>query len=278
MGVSGHMGLSDRLVTAAAGKPYRLLPYYGQGAPGGLTADRWRLGANGCMFYGMIPSPWGGIAPGTSREQTHENDLIFALAKKNVALGQLLAPAEPVGGDCFETLFFVNAKEHHAFITMNNVGLDLEQAATSTDQSSQTGNQLDNRKPWFSDLRPGSTMKQISVSLSRFHTLETSEYCVVLWDGVTDVSVLASGVAVELSKRRFEMTLLPGQVKILAFLPPTALPKLGLDAPTVVDNGARLGKDKRPSLWNLLLGLAGLLVALVATWAIGSARPTNAEC
>ena len=47
MGVSGNMGLSDRLVTAAAGKPYRLLPYYGQGAPGGLTADRWRLGANG---------------------------------------------------------------------------------------------------------------------------------------------------------------------------------------------------------------------------------------
>ena len=83
----------------------------------------------------------------------------------------------------------------------------------------------------------------------------------------------------ELSKRRFEMTLLPGQVKFLAFVPPAALPKLGLDALTVVDdNDARLGKEKRPSLWHLLLGLAGLLVALVATWAIGSARPTNAEC
>ena len=46
----------------------------------------------------------------------------------------------------------------------------------------------------------------------------------------------------------------------------------------LVDNDARLGKEKRPSLWHLLLGLAGLLVALVATWAIGSARPTNAEC
>ena len=121
-------------------------------------------------------------------------------------------------------------------------------------------------------------MLRISVSLSRFHTLETSEYCVVLWDGVTDVSVLASGAGVELSKRRFEMTLLPGQVKILAFLPPAALPKLGLDAPTVVDNDARLGKETRPSLWHRLLGLAGLLVALVATWAIGSARPANAEC
>ena len=133
-GIEWHTAWTDKLFCTAAGKRHNLLPYYGQGQLGGLTAERWVVNGTASMFYAVLPSPWNGKMLTNSDHQQASEDMTAYLQKQNAPLAAMLADATPMGGSMMEgRLFWLDKHASLAFITLSNQVQSPQDSTTPQD-------------------------------------------------------------------------------------------------------------------------------------------------
>ena len=310
-GPNGHWSLVDRLVTMAAGKRHLLLPsaLNPKGAVAALPSSYWLQ--NGCrsLFFGEVPTPfndsldclvlesctiWSAYQGSCSAEQVPCPWYAYAgsgawpqdwqtmefLAQSNAALALLLGMAQLVGGECFDSLWWVcpaNAQRGAVgFITLAN---DLNPATERT-------------------LNP-PTVTHTTVTLARYIQLAAGlQYQALFWDGVASLSTLTPAMdGAALSSRQLDVALGPGETKLLCFAPLATAAELlrwtSDDRNTACDDkqtpcggcaaadvGERKEETRRELQWRTIaLSAIGLCVALL--WGLLSAMmlaPRSSSC